>query len=262
MDSLTKMMARHGLAEERIPIPPGFLVDSAEKASELVDTLVAQSDAKLYLDFEGINLCRDGRVCLGQLTFPQAPFIYLLDFVKLPEVLEVVGSGSSSTSLRSILEGNQFTKFIFDPRSDSDALYHTCGKVHLANVVCLQLCDVKRDREAGCQRRLVNGLKRVLADTVPSCQRAEVAEMKEHGLRLFAPELGGSYAVFEERPLSKAIIDYCRVDVAFFSLLEARLYERLSAAGKAWVRQRSAERVAICLGPPFKHGRAMAAAPS
>ncbi len=54
----------------------------------------------------------------------------------------------------------------------------------------------------------------------------------------------------------------CRVDVAYFELLESRLYAPLSAAGKEWVHRRSAERVACARGPAFKNGRDMAVAPS
>lgn len=116
--------------------------------------------------------------------------------------------------------------------------------------------------QAGEYRRLVNGLKRVLATHVPACQREQVSGIKQRGLHLFAPELGGSYAVFQQRPLSKDIVDYCCADVAFFPLLEQELYDRLSAGGKEWVARRSRERVEMCRGPAFKHGREMALAPA
>ena len=52
-----------------------FIVDTPDKACKLVDTLYELPPArrKLYLDFEGINLCRDGKVCIGQLTTPKDP---------------------------------------------------------------------------------------------------------------------------------------------------------------------------------------------
>lgn len=38
-------------------------------------------------------------------------------------------------------------------------------------------------------------------------------QTKEKGKMLFSPEHGGSYEVFNERPLSKDIQDYCAQDV-------------------------------------------------
>ena len=39
-------------------------------------------------------------------------------------------------------------------------------------------------------------------------------KVKEAGNRLFAPEKGGSYNIFETRPLDPRILAYCAQDVA------------------------------------------------
>ena len=51
----------------------GIIVDTKAKASDLVDELCALPSPrrKLYLDFEGVNLCREGQCCIGQLTVPK-----------------------------------------------------------------------------------------------------------------------------------------------------------------------------------------------
>ena len=90
--------------------------------------------------------------------------------------------------------------------------------------------------------------------------RAVVA-IKARGLKLFAPELGGSYDVFLERPLRPEIVAYCCADVAYFGVLEARLFTCLPPVRQEWVRQQSDARVAWCLKPTYTQGRHNAVAP-
>ena len=56
---------------------------------------------------------------------------------------------------------------------------------------------------------------------------------KETGLNLFAPERGGKYAVFKERPLRQAIKDYCVQDVVYMPGLW-KLYGGRMAEGSFW----------------------------
>ena len=88
-----------------------------------------------------------------------------------------------------------------------------------------------------------------------------VASIKERGVALFAPELGGSYDVFLERLLRPEIVDYCCADVAYFGVLEARLFTCLPPVRQDWVRQQSDARVAWCLKPTFEKGQHNAVAP-
>ena len=155
------------------------LVDCLAETEKLLSKLIKlhDSDKCLYLDFEGVDLCRKGTIAIGQLTYPAAAGadskspIYLLDFIALPDILEIKIDGN--ISLRNILEGDSYMKFIFDPRCDSDCIYHTKGKVHMKNVICLQLCEVAKDRAQGDERRFVNGLKVSLGDQ-RSLQRPSV----------------------------------------------------------------------------------------
>ena len=88
-------------------------------------------------------------------------------------------------------------KFMFDPRCDSDSLYHQCGKVLMKGVVCLQLSEVATLRQAQRQQggpypMRVKGLKAVLASCLPSEAQLGAQRIKDQGKSLFAPELGGS----------------------------------------------------------------------
>lgn len=118
-----------------------ILCDSEPTTRDLLRVLdgLPTFQRKLYLDFEGIRLCRDGQLCLGQLTFPSSPTIYLLDYVVLPNIMTV--ATPTGTSLKSLFESSAWQKVLFDPRSDVDALYHQFN-VMPQNVLCLQLCDL------------------------------------------------------------------------------------------------------------------------
>lgn len=85
---------------------------------------------------------------------------------------------------------------MFDPRCDSDSLYHQCGKVLMKGVICLQLSEVATLRQAqrkqgGPYPMRVKGLKAVLASYLPSEAQLGVQRIKDQGKSLFAPELGG-----------------------------------------------------------------------
>ena len=119
------------------------LCDTTFKMRSLLDELESlhYSRRVLYVDFEGINLSRYGKVCIGQLTYPASRTIYLLDFVVLVKELVLVRSSSGWCCLKEIFETTAWQKVWFDPRADVDALYHHFG-VLPKNNKCLQLCEI------------------------------------------------------------------------------------------------------------------------
>ena len=83
-----------------------------------------------------------------------------------------------------------------------------------------------------------------------------MAVVKDAGRRLFAPELGGSYDVWAERPLSETLIEYAGNDVAL--LLEMReAWERYSPTASNVVT--STARITLAVnGPRPAKGKQMA----
>ena len=81
---------------------------------------------------------------------------------------------------------------------------------------------------------------------------ADAKATKEAGKRLFAPELGGSFAVFEVRPLAPALVKYCAYDVKYFELLEKELFGSLDSKWQLWVLEKSLQRVYDCIKPGFR----------
>ena len=88
-------------------------------------------------------------------------------------------------------------------------------------------------------------------------------KVKEAGICLFLPEKGGSYAVFEQRPLDPRILAYCAQDVALMFELEAGMKSTIE--GKGWEKRiilGSASRVAESKSSNYNgQGRHRAIAP-
>lgn len=83
------------------------------------------------------------------------------------------------------------------------------------------------------------------------------------GVRLFAPDRGGSYQVFKEHPLREEIIQYCVQDAEYLPRLWAHYDRKLTPAWKARVCEAVKARVAESQAPNFNgKGRHMALAPA
>ncbi|PCD21766.1 hypothetical protein AU210_015569 [Fusarium oxysporum f. sp. radicis-cucumerinum] len=113
----------------------------------------------------------------------------------------------------------------------------------LAGIYDLQLMELAT---RSFSRRCVNGLSKCIERDAPMSiqERLEWVQTKEGGLRLFAPEKGGRYEVFNERPLPDAIKFYCAQDVQILPRLWAyydgkmgqRWRERMIAESRARVQ--------------------------
>jgi len=90
--------------------------------------------------------------------------------------------------------------------------------------------DVARRRSRNIETKFVTGLVKCIEIYVgpPNAWK----EVKEAGGRLFMPEKGGSYTVFEKRPLDPRILAYCAQDVALMFELEAGMKKTIE--GKGW----------------------------
>jgi hypothetical protein len=87
----------------------------------------------LAVDCEGVDLCREGSICIVQVSTPSHCFLF-----------DVVGLGPRHKIvefLKDILENPKITKIIHDCKMDSDALYHLLG-IKLVGVHDTQACDV------------------------------------------------------------------------------------------------------------------------
>lgn len=194
------------------------LISTTTELSTMLITLkdIPTAPPSLYIDLEGAKLSRNGRISLLTLYILPTNTVCLIDIHSLgatafstPAAAEI---GQIATlTLKSILESPIVPKVFFDVRNDSDALYAHYA-ISLQGIHDLQLMELASTNRP---RTYVNGLARCIqwdANLTPTqAQRASV--VKDAGTKLFAPERGGSYDVFNERPLQAMVQEYCVRDV-------------------------------------------------
>ncbi|KDR77140.1 hypothetical protein GALMADRAFT_246361 [Galerina marginata CBS 339.88] len=166
-------------------------------------------------------------------------------------------------SLKDILQSDNTKKIFYDVRNDADALFNLYA-IELENTYDLQLLKVAARRSSKIRVRFVSGLGKTI-DTY-LCPPSEWKRIKDAGALLFAPEKGGSYEVFESRPLDERIQAYAAQDVALLFDLQLVLESRLGFADEDWKRRilsASASRVAEAHSQFYSgHGQHRAVAPS
>jgi exonuclease 3'-5' domain-containing protein 1 len=106
-------------------------------------------------------------------------------------------------------------------------------------------------------RKFVSGLAKCIEKESPisAVAKTEWRLTKERGRGLFAPEKGGRYEVFNERPLDPAIIQYCKQDVALLPGLYAVYSAKLQQPGRAFwrvhVRETTKNRIKLSQSPGY-----------
>jgi exonuclease 3'-5' domain-containing protein 1 len=184
-----------------------LLLDTVAACTESLGALIALG-APVAIDYEGVNLCRDGVLCLVQVAPRRGP-VLLID-------IEVLGDAAfGGGRLRELLESEEIIKICFDCRADSDALFH------LHHTTPTKLWDVqvaycsKRDHQSCRRDPYVKGLGKAIEDCpgLTASEKSRLQALKVTGRRLFAPEQGGSYEVWKTRPMNPILLTYAAADV-------------------------------------------------
>lgn len=239
------------------------LVDTECGVEDLVASLqgLPTDPPSLYVDLEGVNLGRCGSISFLQIHMLPCDKTYLIDICTLEEKAFTHASSSNNRTLRQILESPTIPKVFFDVRNDSDALF-SHYRVNLAGVQDLQLMEVATRNYS---KRLLCGLKKAIEKdaSLGFAERQAWMTTKEKGLKLFAPERGGSYEIFNARPIQKEIIQYFVEDVRLLPKLW-RYYDRnLTASWRGKVEEESTKRIEQAKSPHYSgKGRHMALAPT
>lgn len=176
----------------------------------------------LFFDAEGVGLSRIGKLSIVQLHIHHRLHqrTYLIDVLALNDAAFTTTSTNGGITLKFLLEDSKIPMVFFDVRMDSDAFYGQF-EILLSGIINLQLMELasRMVRGDGCDGNL-KGLRNCLAKMqMKDDERERVKAMKDRGKELFAPKKGGTFDVFNERPLSKAMVDYCVVDVAYMPKL-------------------------------------------
>ena len=190
-----------------------LLVDTIEKVRMATNELL--SSKHISIDIEGVNLSRVGKISIIQIA-TVSKFVYLFDITKLQK-------DAFANGLKDILESPSIAKVFFDVRTDCDALYHQF-QILPNNVLDCQIAFMRAPERRFSRYNI--GFKRALqsTDTITNEQEKEMTRIKEEGRKLFAPELGGSFAVFDQRPIPSILLDYLITDtVILLDLLQEQL---------------------------------------
>ncbi|KAL4784997.1 ribonuclease H-like domain-containing protein [Aspergillus varians] len=248
--------------------PPPKIIDTPTGIQTLLANLtnLPNNPPSLYIDLEGINLGRHGSISILQIFHLPSNEIYLVDIHTLGSNAFTTPSPrdptvkKTPTTLKTILESPTIQKAFFDVRNDSDALYSHFG-IYLSGIQDIQLLELATRTFT---KQHVNGLAKCIDRDagLSLTERLECSTIKEKGKRLFAPELGGSYEVFNVRPMRKDIVLYCAQDVRILSRLWNIYDGSLLAGWRERVEVAVRERVDVCLLPVYSgKGRERALAP-
>ncbi|KAF8986382.1 ribonuclease H-like domain-containing protein, partial [Cyathus striatus] len=208
----------------------------------------------IAVDLEGVKLSREGRITIIQIFAEGSNIVWLVDVTTLgAQAFEHVDENGQS--LQSVLESPDIMKAFYDVRCDSDALYNLYG-LEMENVYDVQILEVAYRRSQNAKNvKYVMGLGKSV-DTY-LCMPWSWQRVKDAGRQLFAPELRGSYEVFEHRPLHPKFVKYCAQDVTIlFDLLDV-LQDRMSNVyyARGWdrrIRAASAARSNLAKGPIYR----------
>ncbi|KAK4906167.1 hypothetical protein LTR49_024653 [Elasticomyces elasticus] len=214
---------------------------------------------RLYVDLEGNNLSRSGTVSLVTILLEPEREVYLVDVTTLGrDAFTTAGEGGRT--LKSVLESRDIVKVFFDIRNDSDALFGLY-EIRVAGIEDLQLMELA---SRNFSKRHVNGLAKCIErdSTIPFVERRRWQSVKDNGKHLFDPQKGGSYAVFDQRPLSKDILEYCTQDVTFMPHLRDTYRRKLCDAWWRKIETETEERIQLSQSPTFRgKGQHMAQSP-
>jgi exonuclease 3'-5' domain-containing protein 1 len=183
------------------------ILDTTEQIRDLVDWLLFRhappgpDSPTMYIDLEGVNLCRDGSISIFTLlidTGIPTGRACLIDVHKLGAEAFTT-AGAKGQTLKDILQNEQILKVF------------------------------------------LNGLaKCVESNVLTSFGRSELASWKlakEKGGQLFMAAQGGSYEVFNTRPIPEAVISYCVGDVQHLPELRDRFWTRQTSQWRDLVRE-------------------------
>ncbi|KAK3617886.1 hypothetical protein LTR22_026571 [Elasticomyces elasticus] len=214
---------------------------------------------RLYVDLEGNNLSRNGTLSLVTVLLEPESEVYLVEVTTFRRDAFTT-AGLDVCTLKSVLESRDIVKVFFDICNDSDALFNLY-EIRVAGIEDLRLMELA---SRNFSKRHVNGLAKCIErdSTIPIVERRRWQLLKDNGKHLFDPQKGGSYAVFDQRPLSKDILGYCTQDVTFMPHLRDIYRRKLCDAWWRKIKTETEGHIQLSQSPTFRgKGQHMAQSP-
>lgn len=197
--------------QEASLVPIHIITNASELPVEFLEPS-PQSQVVIGFDCEGIDLCRDGTLCIMQLAFPNA--IYLVDVIEGGKVL--------MEACKPALESSYVTKIIHDCKRDSEALYFQFG-IKLNNVMDTQIAYSIIEEQEGRARSPDDYISFVglLADP----RYCGVSYLEKEEVRVL---LRQDPKFWTYRPLSDLMIHAAADDVMFLVYVYHKMIEKLN----------------------------------
>ena len=218
------------------------IVDSAAAIVSLLDCIekLPSKPPSLYLDIEGLNLSRHGSISIIQVLVQPKNHYFLID-IHLIKHIAFDKPNRLGTTFRNVLESNDIAEVFFDVRNDADALFAHFN-IFMQGIHDVQLLEVASRRAS---KRCVMGLTGCTKRDANMTEEQIKAFMatKDLGLKLFAPELDGSYEVFNSRPLRPEIVEYFTQDVVFLPKLWTTYKKKISPVWAGQVQEATVQRL-------------------
>lgn len=256
VETNTGTLEVHERADDEHLMESPFRVNLIDSFGNLMNLLVHLEElcsvnvmeTALAVDFEGVKLCRHGALCLVQMTCNDDPrLVYVLDVHTLGKRAFTM-STPQGTSMKGVLEEQSIRKVWFDPRNDVDALYHQFG-IMPHGVFDLQLAEVADRRNRGLKVNFVQGLYKCLTQchALEAEQKFFAEKINTLGKRLFEPQNGGNYEIFQQRPLNPVILVYAAHDSRYMLVLYQQYLQALGDRLVRRVLQAGDQRAQWCL---------------
>jgi hypothetical protein len=226
VDTTTGILDIHETREDTTFMESKFrvnLIDSWGSLLKLLlhlEEIVSAEGAAVAVDFEGMKLSRHGALCLVQMSCYDDPtLVYVIDVHLLGRETFTLRT-KNGTTLRGLLEDQNIRKVWFDPRNDADALYHQFGVMPRGSFD-LQLAEVADRRSRDLNVHYVQGLGKCLTQcpALQTEQKVFAERINGLGKNLYEPKDGGTYEVFQRRPLHPVILVYSAHDVRYMLAL-------------------------------------------
>jgi exonuclease 3'-5' domain-containing protein 1 len=205
--STTPVLVLHAVEALARYVSPALVLDTVEALASFVTKLIDDGKA-VAVDFEGVDICRHGELCIVQLAQLDGETV-LVDICALGERAFTDGR------LKELFESESVMKIGYDGRADCDQLNALGVRMRCFYDIQVLYCTLRDSRSVRGRDPYVKGLGHALDELLAPAEAARLKLVKEVGLQLFAPEKGGSYEVWRTRPLHPVLITYGAADVEF-----------------------------------------------
>jgi exonuclease 3'-5' domain-containing protein 1 len=227
------------------------LVDSSATLNELLESLrlIPNSSPPLFVDLEGVHLGRSGSISILSLYAVHKGIIYLVDVYKLGKSAFSNPQPGQNTSLRAILESPSIKKVLFDVRNDSDALFSHYN-IRLDGIQDLQLMELAT--RSGSKKYVAGLAKCIERDSpISNLRKSEWKRRKDEVTKSFDPRKGGSYEVFNKRPMAPEISDYCAADVSQLLGLYSTYERKMTPTWRTKMQNATNDRIRLSQTPEY-----------